>query len=74
MCGIHETIVRQREQLVFDGVIQLPGRSLLEVSPAAASDQQGIPGENYRFIIHNKADTAVGMTGRGNNAKGEVPE
>lgn len=58
----------------MDGVVESVGIALLEVSAAAAANEEGIARENHGPVIQDKGDAAVGVAGGGPHFQVELPE
>mmetsp|Transcript_21532 Transcript_21532/g.47023 ORF Transcript_21532/g.47023 Transcript_21532/m.47023 type:complete len:318 (+) Transcript_21532:329-1282(+) len=66
---VDDGVVWQREELVVDRVVEVGGRSLLEVGAAAAADEQHIAREDGAQRLAHERDAAVGVPRRREHAQ-----
>jgi hypothetical protein len=59
-----QTIVRQREDLLLDRMIELLRITMLKIGSPTAAYQQRVTGESARKIVENIGETAIGMARR----------
>lgn len=54
-------VVRQRENLRLNRVVQFFRAAFLEVCPTAAADEKSISGESDALLLYDEGHTSVGV-------------